>query len=365
MKKGFCFVLMIVFTAVLSGCGCKHKWAEATCLEQKHCVKCGKTEGDPLNHSFSEATCTEPRTCIRCGETMGEALGHSWVERSLEAPKHCTRCGLTEGEKITCTELTFKKIPVQELSGMIFRKDTIIGVDYKAWKLHFYDYDENEFAKVDLMDFTGDDCAWTVTILSPYINDDIYFTFQVIDADDVAHIYIFDGYGKQIGRVEQKVSIPHGHHLDLLDIADGRYVRYADDDSDSSEAIVSIDFETMSVVSSDTGSPLESVLPPGDHYEYFSTCLYNEKYLLAYKENGRVVYYRYEYRIEEAEFADATSFSPYGFAIASLDGENYDLFDKDLNTIAKGIAKGSFAAWRGDSVFYVLDNGVKRFYSIR
>ena len=362
--KRFCFILGVAVLMLLTGCCAKHKWEDATCTTPKRCVKCGKTEGLPLRHEWTEATCTEPRACSRCGEISVEALGHEWTERSLEAPKTCTRCGLTEGEKIRLKELVFKKIPAQDLSLMLFRKDTIIGLDYKNWTITWYDYEENEIAAVDLKQFTGDDCAWTVTTIPPYINEDIYVTFQVIDGDSTAHIYVFDGYGKELARLEQEVSIPHGHHLDLYDIADGRYVKYMDEDVETRKALVAIDFVTMTLVPPDTGTPAGTVRSQDD-YKTVSSVLYNDEYQLVKKTNGKYVFVHKEYRIETAEFFEATSFSPYGFALGSPDGETYDLLDMDLKVIAKGVAEGSFAAWRGDAVFYVSANGVKRFYSIK
>ena len=362
MKRFYCVFCIAVM--LLTGCCAKHKWEEATCTTPKRCVKCGQTEGSPLRHEWKDATCTEPRACSRCGEVSSEALGHTWKERNLEAPKTCTRCGLTEGEKVLFTELVFRKIPVQELSRMLFRKDTIIGLDFKKWAIHYYDYEENEIAAVDLLQFTGEDCAWTVTTLPPYINDDIYTTFQVIDSENTAHVYVFDGYGKELGRVEQKVSIPRGHHLDFCDIADGRYIKYMDEDADSRETVIAIDFETMTIVPPNTGTPVETVLPKDD-YKTVSSVLYNDKYLLVTKKNGKCVFVHHEYRTESAEFYDASSFSPYGFALASPDGAAYDLLDMDLNVIAENVAEGTFAAWRGDSVFYVAKDGEKHFYSIK
>lgn len=56
---------------------CPHEWAEANCSSPKTCLKCGKTEGEPLGdegHVWDSATCTEPKTCSRCGATEGKSL---------------------------------------------------------------------------------------------------------------------------------------------------------------------------------------------------------------------------------------------------------------------------------------------------
>lgn len=72
MRQLGCAILCLALILCLSGCACKHEWAEATC--------------------------TEPKTCTKCGETKGEAIGHKWEEATVDRPKTCSVCGLTEGE---------------------------------------------------------------------------------------------------------------------------------------------------------------------------------------------------------------------------------------------------------------------------
>ncbi len=101
MKKSFVLLsIMILCVALLAGCCLRHEWADATCSEPQTCVKCGKTEGEPLGHIWENATCEEPETCSRCGDTKGEALGHSWTEATCEAPRTCSVCSKTEGESL-------------------------------------------------------------------------------------------------------------------------------------------------------------------------------------------------------------------------------------------------------------------------
>lgn len=88
MKKIIPLLIIVVLMLSLSGCGCKHEWAEATCNEPKTCTLCGKTQGEPLGHQFSEATCISPKVCEICGETEGEAWGHIYNTDGL-----CDRCG--------------------------------------------------------------------------------------------------------------------------------------------------------------------------------------------------------------------------------------------------------------------------------
>ena len=112
MKRTIAFLLMaVMLVSLLTACGCKHEWAEATCTDPKTCTLCEETEGDSLGHSYLDATCEAPKTCRRCGKTKGDALEHEWAEATCEDPMTCTLCGATEGEALghewsesTCTE---------------------------------------------------------------------------------------------------------------------------------------------------------------------------------------------------------------------------------------------------------------------
>lgn len=91
MKKYIVSVLLALVAGVLSGCGHKHQWREATCIEPMTCMECGETKGEPQKwHDWESATCTAPRTCRICGETEGEALGHEFL--ALDWSGKCFRC---------------------------------------------------------------------------------------------------------------------------------------------------------------------------------------------------------------------------------------------------------------------------------
>lgn len=90
MRKKYAIVLLLTAVLLLlTGCGCDHRWNEASCTASKTCAECGETEGTPLGHVWSEATCKAPQTCRNCGETSGEKLEHQW-----EGPVCESKCGL-------------------------------------------------------------------------------------------------------------------------------------------------------------------------------------------------------------------------------------------------------------------------------
>jgi hypothetical protein len=61
--------------SMLSGCECKHDWAEANCGAPKTCTRCGVTEGEKVGeHTWMDATTDAPKTCSVCGETTGKKI---------------------------------------------------------------------------------------------------------------------------------------------------------------------------------------------------------------------------------------------------------------------------------------------------
>lgn len=93
-------LMSILLVLMLTGCCLSHEWEDATCSAAKTCVKCEKTDGEPLPHTFSEATCTTPKTCSVCGTTEGDTLEHTWADADCTNPKTCLVCMTTEGEPL-------------------------------------------------------------------------------------------------------------------------------------------------------------------------------------------------------------------------------------------------------------------------
>ena len=111
--------ILLLMSGLLTGCGHKHVWEDATCIVPKTCSECSKTEGEALGHTWVDATCAEPKTCSICGETEGEALEHTWVDATCSAPKTCSVCGETEGNALehTLTEANYQQAAVCEVCG--------------------------------------------------------------------------------------------------------------------------------------------------------------------------------------------------------------------------------------------------------
>lgn len=95
MKKKIAFAFLIAgFLFVLSGCGCRHEWLPADCVNPQRCALCGKEEAAALGHFWLEATCTTPKNCSLCGLEQGSAPGHRWVDETCTTPRICSRCGV-------------------------------------------------------------------------------------------------------------------------------------------------------------------------------------------------------------------------------------------------------------------------------
>ena len=93
-------VLLVALSALMTGCGCKHEWKDATCDAPKTCSKCNETEGEALSHKWVDATCETAKTCSLCKKTEGEALGHKWTDATCETAKTCDLCKKVEGEAL-------------------------------------------------------------------------------------------------------------------------------------------------------------------------------------------------------------------------------------------------------------------------
>ena len=105
-RKRFLAALILLWTAMLTGCACQHtSWQEATCVTPKTCVQCGETEGASLGHDWTAATCQTLSCCSRCGETQGTLQAHSWYQDLCGT--RCFSCGIyQEGTQVHswCTD---------------------------------------------------------------------------------------------------------------------------------------------------------------------------------------------------------------------------------------------------------------------
>lgn len=69
----FLTITLIIFVAILSGCGHTHQYTSATCETPKTCVKCGETQGEPLGHRWTIGLDTV--SCSRCNKLLVNTLG--------------------------------------------------------------------------------------------------------------------------------------------------------------------------------------------------------------------------------------------------------------------------------------------------
>ena len=79
-KISIVLVLLLAFSFIISGCGCRHQWNAPTCTEAGVCTVCKQVQGAALGHNKGEwetgevATIfnsgTRIRPCTRCGMTM-------------------------------------------------------------------------------------------------------------------------------------------------------------------------------------------------------------------------------------------------------------------------------------------------------
>ena len=49
--------LLVLFSLLLTGCGCKHEWNAANCTTPKTCTVCETTDGGVLGHNYVNGNC--------------------------------------------------------------------------------------------------------------------------------------------------------------------------------------------------------------------------------------------------------------------------------------------------------------------
>lgn len=197
MKKGISVSAIFVLSGVLlTGCGHKHVWEDATCIVPKTCSGCGETKGEALGHSWMEATCTVPKTCSVCGETEGNALEHSLSEANYQQAAVCEVCGVSVGEPL---QADFEKYDLTEHMVELDKEYDYKTLCYEnpayttVGKVIFFNYrtfdsDETHEAKegyewktVDYTAAFGDENAWEYGMTVDNCLEDYY---DIIKSDD-------------------------------------------------------------------------------------------------------------------------------------------------------------------------------------
>lgn len=154
MNKRFIsfFIIIVCVLSLLTACGCKHEWIEASCVAPKTCSLCGEAEGDVVAHVWQDATCTKAKTCTVCAIEEGAPTDHSWQDDCLI----CTVCGLDErsvDEKFM--DSLAKGLEARwVLTEANENADTILKSDWEKYFLAEYDniieYEDAEFEDVNL-----------------------------------------------------------------------------------------------------------------------------------------------------------------------------------------------------------------------
>ncbi len=123
VKRFLLTLIVLFFLGLLTSCGCKHEWKDATCTKPQTCTKCGKTEGEALGHMYGkekvlkESSCTETGskelTCSICGEVETveiPATGHKLKFISQEKAPTCSEKGKGAYRCTVCGEIKYEEI---------------------------------------------------------------------------------------------------------------------------------------------------------------------------------------------------------------------------------------------------------------
>ena len=398
MQKITTTLLTTFLAIVLSGCGCKHEWEEATCDKPRTCKLCGETEGEPLEHSWTEASCEEPRKCTRCGKTDGEALGHKWEDATCTEPKKCSVCGKTEGEALghdfapatldapkTCrvcgeTEgepITFRPVDLSFLEGAAFNhiiSDSLcVAVTQRednrnCINITFYDFD-GKLVNEQTLDIGNPDGSWKgycwCFVSEGYLlatGDESKVDITILDYNSEPILEkrlegsgFFDKFNNKDRMIQLDVVSFDGINR-VYSIADKTYF--------------GVDFNNRCECSPDeyfNAASKHGVNPEYDTSKW-SSHVYDEVlngYIAATADGSSWGFVDLDDN-EIKFFKDATTFTSSGYTLVSNDGKTYDLIDTDMNVIAENVVEGiGVSHYPYSDVFKVYqEDGSYAFYVI-
>lgn len=372
MKKRVLAIILLsaLAASMITGCGCEHKWAKATCKEPKTCKLCGETEGEPLGHEWAEATCEKPKTCKRCGKESGEPLGHDWEEATCEKPKTCKRCGATEGEPLehdwapatpdtpkTCricgaTEgdpVSIEFLDVSFLNGGTWSfviNDDLCVKEYESpsnvWNYEFFDLSGNYLYGTEL------DCrmsnghkghSFTVT-------EDCYIMSMGIK-NKTSTLSVYDYDHRLILEKEVKSGKLFGGQFPDMDDSNYNGCKMVFNDT-TGDPLFYFNVNTGREVSEEEyiiaveNSQDTPAFYSEEKYGYCKKDNVTDLYLVSTPDKSRWGYADSDGN-EIAMYMDASGFNESGYALVSSDGRTYDLIDTELNVVGNGIVQGNSA----------------------
>lgn len=292
-----------------------------------------------MAHQWKDATCTEPGTCMLCGLTEGEPLAHDFLPATLDAPRTCSVCGYTEGSPVSVGIIELSFLNDSEASYIV-NPDICVGV-YP---------EEEDFVDLIFYDFDG----------------------------RVLHDQTIDRRSPEAGYNGYSASFSDSSYLVSIDDADGGMARIE---------LYNYEFEKIFEKKIDSNDLyyngelpyLENVSHDGIVKIYKSK---SDEPLLYVDTVNKKECSEKEYKDAVArnnednsgddsednsganEYESITPFSLLGYALASRDGECYDLIDRDMNLIGENVIEGKSAAIYspGTNVFVVTKKDDSRVF---
>lgn len=180
MKRRIALTLIAAMCiALLTGCSCRHEWAEADCVTAKTCSKCNETEGVALGHSWQEATREAPKTCTNCAETEGECL--SLLEAYPEG-----KLRFADGSFLMNTEdlLDLYILKLHE-NGYMFEKTNILENRSDEYKVHYLSDAEGHMIYVAVVTDLETDRICMASAGVPINHSDIDEAKVMLDASSI------------------------------------------------------------------------------------------------------------------------------------------------------------------------------------
>ncbi len=193
MKKYGLLLAVCVLLCALTGCGCQHEWAAATCEADSYCALCGKTEpGTALEHDYLPANYQQGEVCSLCGDETGAPLQPDFEAYELEI-------NAEEDQELTYRTITVERPEVYTVGTVTFSKYHVLDEEADAELIA-----DLEAASDFTMEFE-DGFEWRAVFYAAYFYDSNAGSYGVQGLSSLENYYDIQGLTDSMTNVTDKV----------------------------------------------------------------------------------------------------------------------------------------------------------------
>lgn len=291
------------------------------------------------DHQWIEATCTEPKTCSICGITEGDPLGHDFAPATVDSPKKCRVCGIEEGDKIKVKSGIEPSL--DEILNYNVIDEICVNAEFENDRLHVYvyDLDMNLLYEEYLAVPDGFDLNKSYNCLFAY-DLGLFYYFSMNENKRYLEVYKVTENGlEQIFESEVLTEANYDpENKDLKAIGNEKYYG-----ASGYGCSFVYDIENNCLCSEEDIEE-DEIDYDESLWSYYAYNASIDGYMVGTKDKSSWGYLDKDGN-EIAMYADASDFSPNGYALVSEDGTTYSIIDKDFNIVGEGLFEGVSACW--------------------